>query len=456
MNAHAQKLGARKEMVLADARAIVPNLQAKEDQPEHFKLILQKIADWMIRYTPQVSVLSEDCILLDATGCAHLWGGEKSYITAIKERLRSFGYTAKMSMASTIGAAWALTHYGEEDQIVAPGEELQAILSLPPEALRLEPEVIERLYKLGFKRINDFVKIPSAALKRRLGESFVKRYYQAIQKMDEPFATIVPSVSYVERLPALEPITHRNGVEKALEGLLDQLLPKLENEGLGIRKIRLTLHRIDGTHQYSDCSSSLPTQNKTSLLKLFELKFSDLLLEPGVEVFLLEAIHTEKMIATQEAMWEQKKHLADPSVAYLIDKMQHKLGNNAVNRYLPYAQHFPERSIQPQKDLGAITDLKWESNMIRPIMMLEDPDPISVMAPVPDYPPILFRHKKEVHKIIKADGPERIEAPWWIETGLHRDYYKVEDDKGRRYWIYRLGHYEETGNPKWFLHGYFA
>jgi len=140
----------------------------------------------------------------------------------------------------------------------------------------------------------------------------------------------------------------------------------------------------------------------------------------------------------------------------LIDRLAGKIGADAIHRYLPAEHYWPERSFKKSSSLIEQPTTQWKLDAPRPLRLLEAPESIEVTAPIPDYPPMLFRHKGKLHKIVKADGPERIEQEWWIEEGQHRDYYSVEDEEGCRYWLFRSGHYDAEKKPQWFVHGFFA
>jgi protein ImuB len=149
-------------------------------------------------------------------------------------------------------------------------------------------------------------------------------------------------------------------------------------------------------------------------------------------------------------MWS----VGNAQLSELIDRISVKVGANVIHRFLPDEHYWPERSIKQSLSLQEQLTTQWKLDKPRPIQLLPKPEIIEVTAPVPDYPPMLFRYKGKLHKIKKADGPERIEPEWWIQNGQHRDYYAVEDEEGNRYWVFRLGHYDE--DYEWFMHGFFA
>lgn len=442
--------------VLADARAIVPGLQAMEDKPEVFVKVLKHFAEWFIRYSPIVAIDPPDGLIIDTTGCPHLWGGEEKYLLHIQDRLNSLGYTARMAMAGTIGGAWAITHYGRHLTIVQNGYEADALLQLPPQSLRIEEETAERLHKLGLKQINNFIGMPRHVLFRRFGNDFITRLEQALGKINEIIQPVEIIPPYTVRLNCLEPIVTLAGIEIALQQLLENLCKRLHQEQKGIRTLVFKTFRTDGKQQQLIIGTNSPSSNTQHLFKLFALKFETIEPGLGIELFVLEATKTEDHLPAQEKIWNAAGELTDTNIAMLLDRLANKIGGHNIHRYLPDEHYWPERSVKESHSLDEKIATEWNAVKPRPLRILLHPEPITVTAPIPDYPPMLFRHKGKVHKIVKADGPERIEQEWWIQEGLHRDYYYVEDEEGRRYWLFRSGHYAKEDKVQWFLHGFCA
>jgi protein ImuB len=441
-------------MVVADARAIVPSLQVIDDDPELSNKLLQRIAVWALRYTPIISVHSPDCIVLDSSGCSHLWGGEEKYLETIVKRLNVLGYHVHAALADTIGAAWAVAHYGKKISIVERGQQKFALLNLPPEALRIENETTERLNKLGLTNIRYLINMPGFVLQRRFGSQFTIRLKQALGYTDENIILVHSKELYEERLDSLEPIITRTGIEIALNKLLQTLCDKLQKEQKGLRIAIFKCFRIDNKIQTIEIGTNKPSHNATHLFKLFEIKLGTIEPALGIELFTLEAQRIEDAAAVQENLWQRNIGLENINLSELLDRFNGKFGN-CVHRYIPDEHHWPERSIKHAASLNEISTAAWNVDRPRPLQLLSKPEYINVTAPVPDYPPLNFRYKGKLHKVTKADGPERIESEWWLEPGQHRDYYIVEDEEGHRFWLFRLGHYSDS-SYQWFLHGFFA
>jgi protein ImuB len=356
-------------------------------------------------------------------------------------------------MADTIGAAWAIARFGNKD-IAASGETINALLPLPPAALRLEMEVIDRFQKLGFRQIKDFVTIPRPTLRRRFGHIFITRLNQVLGIEEDVIHLVQPVQAYEEKLPCLEPISKRAGIEIALMKLLEKLCCRLEKEQKGLRKAIFIGYRLDGELQKVEIGTNRPSRNAAHIFNLFELQLERIEPGLGIEVFALQAPIVEPLSVQQEQLWAGANDLNNSELSELLDKMCGKLGGNRAYRYLPREHYWPERSIIRTESLFEKPQTNWNINRPRPLL-LQYPKPIEVTAPIPDYPPMLFRYQGKLHKIVRADGPERIEQEWWLREGEHRDYYYVEDEEGQRYWLFRLGHYD-TDKKQWFIHGFFA
>lgn len=455
-NVLAEAEGIMPGMLAADAKAIIPSLEIIDDIPGKGNKLLNGLGEWCIRYTPLIAIDPPDGLILDITGCAHLWGGEKEYLKEIVTRLRSKGYDVRAAMADTIGAAWAVSRYGKVKPIIESKGHSDALLSLPPAALRLELPVLERLQKLGLRSISSFSSIPRSVLRRRFGPALLQRLDQALGNEDEPIQSLLPVEPYQERLASMEPIRTATGIEIALRTLLEMLCKRLQQEGKGIRTAIFKGYRIDGKVVQMDIGTNLASHTVHHLYKLFELKISTLEPALGIELFVLEAPKVEDIPPQQEALWAGKPGLEDTTLAELLDRLAGKVGSDKIRRYLPDEHYWPERSVRISSSIKDKPSIRWRSDKPRPVQLLARPEHIEVTAPIPDYPPMLFRYKEKVHHVKKADGPERIEREWWLEGGQHRDYYYVEDQNGQRYWLFRSGHYNGDGTNEWFIHGFFA
>jgi len=455
-NLQAQRDGIYKGMALADARTINHTLHYFNDEPGREIKLLTALAKWFIRFTPSIAVDNNDGLLLDVTGCAHLWGGENSYLTDMHNRLQNFGYNHRLAMADTIGAAWAVARFGKGNCIIENGQHAAALLPLPAAALRIETVITERLQKLGLVQIKSFIQMPRTALRRRFGKELLQRLDQAMGTEEETIQSIIPSELFFERLPCMDPIATRKGIEIALERLLDALCNRFVQEEKGMRNAQLKCYRVDGKIETIAIGTNHPSCNSKHLYRLFEDKIATIEPALGIELFVLEAPVVEDLSAVQEKLFAGNAELNDIGLAELLDRIGGKIGVQNIHRYVPDGHYWPERSFKKATDMNEKITTEWKLDRPRPLQLLKHPAAIEVTAPVPDYPPMNFRYKGKLHSIAKADGPERIEQEWWLQDGQHRDYYCVEDEEGHRYWLFRLGHYDVAKSYGWFLHGFFA
>jgi protein ImuB len=453
-NQVAEAQGVYRGMAAADAKAITTNLQLFDHIPGKEARLLRQLGLWCIRYTPIVAVNLPDGLVLDISGCTHLWDDERGYLKEIVNKLRTSGYDARAAIADTIGAAWAVARFGKTTPIIESGGQARALLNLPPVALRLEPIVLEKLQKLGFVTIKSFMQLPRSVLRRRFGEGLLFKLAQALGLEDEHLTPLVTPVPYMERLPCLEPVRTVKAIEIAIQKLLEGLCTRLKAEGKGVRKALLKCYRVDGKMVQAGITTNRGSYSVSHLFKLFELQISRIEPALGIELFLLEVPKVEDIDPVQEKLWAGNPGLQDTALAELLDKLAGRVGPNAIHRYLPVEHYWPERSVKEAASLKEVPATKWLTDRPRPLRMLRRPEPIEVMALLPDYPPKVFTYKGRRHVVEKADGPERIEREWWRDKGEHRDYYAVEDSEGQRYWLFRSGHYDAT--PQWYLHGFFA
>jgi protein ImuB len=460
VNANAARQGLTTGIVLADARALISDLEVQDDKPDLAHRLLTKLAEWCIRFSPIVAVDLPDGLLLDASGCAHLWGGDLSYITDIIKKLNARGYDVRVGMADTVGAAWAITRFGKvingyQDLIIKQDKHPEALMSLPPEALRPEHDVVERLHKLGLHQIRQFINMPRSSMRRRFGQAFLQQLDKATGQTLELLEPVQPIEPYQERLPCIEPIVTATGIGIALRQLLETLCHRLQHEQKGLRSAVFKGYRVDGKIEHVDITTNRPSIHVKHLFKLFEHKLPTIEPALGIELFVLDAPKVEDHLPLQEKMWDGTAGLADERLSELVDRLASRVGMKNIHRYVPDEHHWPERSFKQATSLQEKLTTTWRTDKLRPLQLLSIPDRIEVTAPIPDYPPMLFRYKGKIHKIVRADGPERIEQEWWLQQGQHRDYYRVEDEEGYRYWVFRLGHYHEK-IYQWFIHGFFV
>ncbi|PWC83450.1 DNA polymerase [Azospirillum sp. TSH100] len=459
VNRAAAGLGIAPGHTLSDARALEPALEVAEATPEADSALLGRIADWARRYSPWTAADEPDGVVIDITGCAHLFGGEPALAADLTGRLRAAGFAARAAIADTPAAAWGLVRFGRPEDRRA-----ERLDGLALAALRLSAEMVEELHALGLRRIGDLHAMPRAGLAARFGGRLLQRYDQAFGRLDEPISPRRPVADHCERLTFAEPIATPESIAGALRHLLGRLCKGLEAAGQGARRLRLDAHRtdqrVDDEPQSLTLGTSRPTRDPAALARLSAPLLERIEPGPGLETLVLSVTETGPLSAIQTGLdGEEADPGLDGGLAELVDRLTLRLGERAVLRLVPRESWLPERCVAPHPPLERLPAQKpWPAGPPRPLRLLTPPEPVEAIAPLPDDPPLQFVWRGVSHRVRRAEGPERIESEWWRPEGslglALRDYYRVEDDGGRRFWLFRAGLYQPGEPPRWFLHGF--
>jgi protein ImuB len=444
-----------------------PDLAMVEADPKADAAALTKLAAWCERYTPQVAADQPDSLWLDITGCpiAGPDGGSR-FAKDIVERLFVLGIPCRVAVAGTTGAAWALAHamLGERRIcVVAHGKERAALTNLPIAALRLDPRIVARLRRVGLRRIEELLRLPRPDLTSRFGPMPGLRLDQALGSAEETISWLHPPIIWQERLDFAEPILTPEDLLRALALLTGRLCRRLAEQDRGAHRFVARFYRTDTQVPRLVVATTMPTRDAAHVGKLLREKLDSVDPGFGIDVFTLEAEDTAPLQAEQAELGGHAQAEAAGKFAHLLDKLSNRLGPDRVWRLAPHESHQPERREQRvSPTIAPITGWTGDSPVARPIRLLRRPEPIEVMARLPDDPPVVFRWRRVLHHVRSATGPERIAEEWWRkpdaqrEVGLIRDYYRVEDDNGARFWIFRTGLHGENNKPNWYLHGLFA
>lgn len=508
----AAERGARPGARLTDARALDPSLVAVPADPAGDAALMQWLARWAGRWSPLVEMDGEDGLRLDVAGVAHLFGGEEGLALDVQTRFAVAGLSTRVAIAPTAAAAWAFARFpspleGEGDSAKQSGVRdcgsfhpltlpaLRASLPLPQgerdlaqhlsplsvSALRLEAETVRTLERLGLKTIGSLLDVPRLALARRFrgAEQVVDALDRALGRKPEPMTPVRADPPPRALLRLEEPATHPEAPVQALERLIPDLVQQLQRRHLGARRLALIGFRVDGSTAVATVATAIPSREPKHLQRLLADKAAALDPGFGFDAFALQADWAESLSSAQDSLVEESS--GEREVARLVDRLSVKLGADRVRRPQPFESHFPERAsgwvpavsspafagevAREARRRGPSTASggpppRESLGRIRPQRLLDRPEAIAVVYATPEGVPRRFVWRRAVHDIARVEGPERIAPEWWRQpsTARLRDYYRVEDQAGRRYWIYREGVIGDGrgGLPEWYIHGLFG
>ncbi|KKW93183.1 Y-family DNA polymerase [Sphingobium chungbukense] len=471
LDADALALGLTPGMTLADARAREPALRVFDADPHGDQDWLERLCDGCTRYTPIAALDSPFGLILDITGCAHLWGGEEVLARDAVDRLERHGMGVRHALAGTAEGAHALCRFPAG----AAADENAALRRLPVEVLRLEEESAVALRRAGLRTVGDLAARPASALAARFGEDAVDALGNLLGLGRRPLAPRRPRpVVRIERRFA-EPIGSTAFALRTLEEMAAEAGEGLTERGQGGRRFEAVFFRSDGLAFPLRVETSLPVRDAPTIMRLVQERIDGLSdpLDPGFgfDMLRLTVPQAEPMAPTQLAL-EGGEARRGEGMAALVDRLSIRAGRNRIQRLHPNDSHIPEQAQLALPAVESRAPAHWPSQEekgdppLRPLHLFDPPQPVEVVAEVPDGPPHRFRWRRALHEIIRFEGPERIAPEWWKakdgalegeSAGLTRDYYRVEDARGRRYWIFRHGLYgTEAAHPGWYIHGLFA
>ena len=456
VNRAALAIGLVPGLSLADARARDPDVGVADLDLRADAEWLERIADGCDRYTPMVALDPPDGLILDISGCAHLFGGETALRDDLEMRLRRLGMQVRSALADTPDAAHALARHGDRQ-----------IGTLPVEALELDPEESVALRRAGLKRIDDLNVRPSQLLSARFGEEAADRLARIAGGRDIRITARRPQAALVLERRFAEPIGRTEDALAAIEALAEQAARRMEEAHRGGRRFEAQLFRTDGLVRSLRIETGLPVRDVPLVMRLFDERLATLAdpVDPGFgfDLVRLSVPLFEPLAPLQLSL--EGGTLAQDELAQLLDRLSTRLGRGRVRRLAARDSHIPEQAAFAFPAVEGAPPGGWPEPEageppLRPTHLFDPPQPIEVIAGVPDGPPQRFRWRQRLHEVTLAEGPERIGALWWRRAdngGRARDYYRVEDRQGRRFWLFRHGLYgREAATPAWYIHGLFA
>ncbi len=459
----AARAGLAPGLALADARARTPALRVLAHRPDLDDALLARVLEDFGRFTPMIAMDPPHGLILDVTGCAHLFGGETDLMRTVQTRAERAGLKIRCALAGTPQVARALARFGPGGRF-EPGQDRAAARRLPVAALELSDKEDEALRRLGLKRLGDLDDRPRAPLAARFGADFPTRLARVLGDEDMRITPHRPPPSVVVDRVFFEPVSAPADVERILSDLLVETMDKLDQTGLGGRAFEAGFYRVDGETRRIVVRTGRPTRDAPATLRLFRERMAALAapLDPGFgfDQMRMSAPWTQALAPTQQGL--ERETPGEEAFSRLIDRLTARLGPEAVLRFEPFASHIPERAARLVPAAARHGDETWpdldpDDPPLRPLQMFDPPQPVETLAEVPDGYPLKFRWRRVLHEVTRAEGPERISGEWWRAPNQRtRDYYRVEDRDGRRFWLFRQGLYGETPEPRWFIHGLFA
>jgi len=494
---------------LRDAHAMCADLVARAQNPRAEAAFLAALQRWAGQFSPWVAAQGTDGLVLDVTGCAHLFGGEQAMMQAMADGAQGFGLSMRAGLADTVGAAWALARYagrapghdrsgdaidqearatrsraakrrhwerggpavqptatpGTADhalRIAPPGQTRSALADLPVAALRLEPEVIEQLGRMGLRRVGDLTGQPRAPLARRFGRGLLLRMDQALGAVPEPVSPAREAPHFATRLTLPEPIGLHDDILAGLDRLLPRLGQLLQDQGQGARRVRLQVGRVNDTMQTIEIGLARASHDPARIRPLLEMKLDEIDAGFGIDMLRLEAVRVEPVHActvtghagaTEAA---QARANGETGMADLLGRLGARIGLDAITRHHPASSHIPEKTAQVLAAAWSEPATNWPTPPTPRPLLIWRPEPVT--APDSPSPPGHFRWRGRAHDLAHATGPERISPEWWLDepewrNGV-RDYWQVVTARGERLWLfYAHGAAMSSG---WFCQGSFT
>lgn len=465
----------------SDARATLPHLLNEEIDRDSDEKALTALATWLVRFSPLIALEAADALILETTGCDHLFGGEAHMAHELSCRLDEVGYSHRLAFAGTRGAAYALAHEEAEAQspvIISSGDERNGLFNLPVSALRLSSNTLTLLRRFGLTRVGQLYEIDRKALARRFhsreaAEAVCLRLDQALGQRPEPFEPFRPLPDHSVHLSCPEPLTDATGINAGLAMLAERLCKALAGKGLGAQTFVFNTFRSDGGANSLSVNAARPVCAPNHVLRLFDEKTDQIDPGFGIDLLQLEAFRTSPMAVGSRPLSGNlvQTDVDEAAIAILADRINARLGEGSVTITVPVSRRPVDMAEETIPFVGEIPTGTLQTGTmhgLRPIRIFDRPERVKVISEVPDGPPMHFVWRRLLRHVKRADGPERIAPEWWTylppapgEARIllrARDHYRVEDAEGRRYWLFREGLYGDGRGamPDWFLQGLFA
>jgi protein ImuB len=432
LNRHARRAGLHAGMTLATARAAVPQLVTVAQEPMRDEAFLKALQRWSLKFTPWSACEGRDSLLLNITGCAHLFGGEEAMAEHILHDLKDMQVEARIGVADTKGAARAAAHFGVKGKtIIEPGRTKERLAAFPIDALFADEKTAFELKRLGLKRLGDLYPLKSADLAKRFGFALLRSYEKLLGSAADPVTPRAAQPVFAARMSFPDPIGLTDDVSEAVKRLAAQVCRRLCEHAFGLRSVRLSIYRADKEQIHLDIGLARPTQDAGQIIRQFALKLDRIDAGTGIDMMRLAALEAEPFKPFQRTFAEADKQ---NDVDELVSTLGNRLGFDRVLRWEPVASHLPHRSFRFVEAVRTKKSAAWRANTTRPLIVY-DGEPIAVLKP--GRPPKSFLWRLKAYNTARFKGPERIGHEWWKgpDSDALRDYWRVESEDGYRLWL---------------------
>lgn len=459
INDPARAAGVKPGQSLTDARAICPDLLTEPRDILQQDRLLSSLHRWADRYSPRISLIAPDGLVLDITGCAHLFGGEEPLARAMLESLADLKVTARIGIANTQAAARGFARFGR--QLISrsdPFKEAQQVGQLPLGALGLDAKIEEELARLGVKTIADLSQFKSSELARRFSVRLPLALDAIRGHRPDPVVPSAAPLAFAAQMTLPEPIAHKEAIQDILRRLSERVCSRLQDKQYAARGFHLTVRCVEAGNQSLRIGFSSPDRSPKAILRQFERPLDTLSLPFGADWFRLQALDTQ-IFKPQQIILGDKSARDQQALDQTLTTLGNRLGFDRINHPISAPFHSPER------EHGAKPVVDARKSTPKPISGIEHlhPRPALCFRPErlhvirPGRPPKDFQWRKDRFFIVKAEGPERIAPVWWdnppswLEAQL-RDYWRVSTQGGRQLWLLTCPQAPDQG---WFCAGEF-
>ncbi|WP_424814027.1 hypothetical protein [Roseococcus sp. YIM B11640] len=400
-------------------------------------LAAERPAVWALRFSPLVGIWGEEGLLIETTGLPER---EPDLLRRVLAAFSAAGAPARGLLGAAPAALAAFLRAGTRPQVLAPRQEAATLPRLPVTALALPPEMITALHRMGLRDVAALEAQPRGPLARRFGRAIAEEL-SALRGRIAPFTPIRPPPRHHQAREYLSPLCTAPALERAIAALADRLCTGLLESGEGVRALRLTAFRGDGSWQELRQGLGQASRDPAHLRRLLDRRVEELRPELGFEKLILAAEVAEALNARQAAL--PGEEVPAESLSEMLDRLAQRV---RIWRLAPQESHWPERAAARADAFGPVGEAPAAP---RPLRLLRRPIPVKASALLPDDPPFQVTLGQRVERVISAEGPERIEPEWWRapEDRPPRDYYRLQLASGARWWVCRRG-------ERWFIHGH--